>query len=389
MSQKKLINVAEKCVDESLEGVVRTNPGLRLLRGHRVVVRGDIANVRMRGQVALICGGGSGHEPSHAGFVGAGMLSAAVAGMVFASPPASSVLASIRVCGKGNSGGVVVVVKNYTGDRLNFGVAVEKAKAEGIRVEMVVVGEDCALKSVDKTAGRRGLCGCVMVYKMMGAMCEDGSCLNDIVCFAREAVGAIGTIGVSLSACSVPGGQSSFELGEGEMEVGLGIHGETGVKRMSVMTAKETVSVMLNHMTDSSSDTHMNIPKGEDIAVIVNNLGGSSNLEMNIVTKETLDWFNDRGVCVKRVYVGTLMTSLDMRGVSISVLLLNTQRLKLLDTHTDAHHWPNVNTHTSGEVRDESMIYIEEENVKGSNTHTHTHTHTWTNTNKHGDTGMW
>ena len=164
---KKLINDPSNVVDEALEGLVASNPGLKLLKGHRAVIREDVEEVKCAGKVTLISGGGSGHEPSHAGFVGRGMLTAAVAGSVFASPPTRSILAAIRAVGQGNRGGTLLIVKNYTGDRLNFGFAAERAKAEGMKVEMVVVGEDCALTSKDKTAGRRGLCGTVLIHKVI------------------------------------------------------------------------------------------------------------------------------------------------------------------------------------------------------------------------------
>lgn len=164
---KKLINDPQNAVDEALEGIAATNPGLNILKSHGVIVRDDVEELRKAGKVTLISGGGSGHEPSHAGFVGKGMLTAAVAGAVFTSPSTKSILAAIRAVGKGNEGGTLLIVKNYTGDRLNFGFAAERAKAEGVKVEMVVVGEDCALTSKDKTAGRRGLCGTVLIHKVV------------------------------------------------------------------------------------------------------------------------------------------------------------------------------------------------------------------------------
>lgn len=165
-SSKKLINRPENAVDEALEGIVAANPGLSLLKGHRVIIRNDVEDLRKAGKVTLVSGGGSGHEPSHAGFVGKGMLTAAVAGAVFTSPPTKSILAAIRAVATKNKGGALLIVKNYTGDRLNFGFAAERAKAEGLKVEMVVVGEDCALTTKDKSAGRRGLCGTLLIHKV-------------------------------------------------------------------------------------------------------------------------------------------------------------------------------------------------------------------------------
>lgn len=166
-TSKKLINNSLNVVDEALKGFVAANPGLRLLKGHRVVIREDIDELRKAEKVTLVSGGGSGHEPAQAGFEGRGMLSASVSGDVFTSPPTKSILAAIRAVGKHNKGGTLLIVTNYTGDRLNFGFAAERALAEGMKVEMVVVGEDCALTSRDKTAGRRGLCGTVLIHKVI------------------------------------------------------------------------------------------------------------------------------------------------------------------------------------------------------------------------------
>lgn len=163
---KNLVNNLDTAVDEALEGLVAANPGLNLLKGHRVIIRNDVEELRKAGQVTLVSGGGSGHEPAHGGFVGKGMLTAAVAGSIFTSPPTKSILAAVRAVGKNNSGGTLIIVKNYTGDRLNFGFAAEQAKAERLKVGMIVVGEDCALSSKDKSAGRRGLCGTIFIHKV-------------------------------------------------------------------------------------------------------------------------------------------------------------------------------------------------------------------------------
>ncbi|KAJ8308298.1 hypothetical protein KUTeg_013172 [Tegillarca granosa] len=298
---KKLINSVSQCVDDNLEGLVAVNPGLCLLEGHRVVVRTDVADVIKSGKVTIVCGGGSGHEPAHAGYVGPGMLTAAVAGSVFASPPPRSILAAIRAISDGSSvAGVLVIIKNYTGDRVNFGLAVERAKAEGIKVDMVVVGEDCALTSSDKTAGRRGLCGTVIMHKICGALAEEGRSLEEIVEIARKATTRMGTIGLCLAPCSLPGSGPSFQLGIDEMELGL----------------------------------------GDRVACMINNLGGSSVLEMNIIAKEAISLLESRGVIVERAYCGTFVTSLEMAGASITLLHLDDTLRKCLDAETLAVAWP-------------------------------------------------
>ncbi|XP_068682857.1 triokinase/FMN cyclase-like isoform X3 [Montipora foliosa] len=344
-ASKKLINDPRNAVDEALEGIVAANPGLNILRGHRVIIREDLEELRKAGKVTLISGGGSGHEPSHAGFVGKGMLTAAVAGAVFTSPSTKSILAAIRAVGKGNGSGTLLIVKNYTGDRLNFGFAAERAKAEGMKVEMVVVGEDCALSSKDKTAGRRGLCGTVLIHKIAGALAEDGKTLEEITRIAKAAASAMGTIGVSLGPCSIPGSLPSFVLGSDEMELGLGIHGEPGVKRVKIEQADQVVMAMVNHMCDVQGGAayKLSLKPGDNVALVVNNLGGTSLLELNIVTRATINYLTkEKGVKVDRVYCGSFMTSLEMAGVSITLLHLDETRLHCLDQSTTAPAWPCV-----------------------------------------------
>lgn len=345
VSSKKIINKPSEVVDEALEGLVFSNKNIQLLKNHRVVIRSDVQCVRKRGIVALISGGGSGHEPAHGGFVGRGALTAAVAGDVFTSPPTRSILAAIRAVGVGNSAGVLLIVKNYTGDRLNFGMAAERAKQQGIKIDMVIVNEDCALSSVDKTAGRRGLCGTVLIHKIAGAMAEDGKPLEEIVDALRKTVKAMGTMGVSLSPCSIPGFKPSFQLADDEIELGLGIHGEKGVERVKLLTAKQLVQRMVEHMStdDDLKTDKVHLKKGDKIGLMVNNLGGSSYLELYIVAREAVHYLRSvKCVDVERIYVGTFMTSLEMAGVSLTLLHLDNERKKYLDSETTAPGWPSV-----------------------------------------------
>ncbi|XP_062614751.1 triokinase/FMN cyclase-like [Saccostrea cucullata] len=370
MSSKKLINSVERCVDEALEGLVLINPGLQILQGHRVVVRSDVEDVIKAGKVTLLCGGGSGHEPAHAGYIGSGMLSAAVAGAVFTSPPPSSILAALRSITKAGAAGSLIIVKNYTGDRLNFGLAAERAKAEGLKVNMVVVGEDCALTSADKTAGRRGLCGTVFIHKICGALAEEGKSLEEIHQVASNAARNMGTIGVSLTPCSLPGAGPSFELKSDEMELGLGIHGEAGVKRTKLVSAKEVVTMMLDHMTNPKTSTHINLKKGDKVACMINNLGGTSVLEMSIIAREAIQQLESRGVAVERAYCGSLMTSLEMAGVSITLLHLDDTIRHCLDAKTTAPGWPAPMLPVGKATREnpEVMPYNQkDEAVKSSN----------------------
>ncbi|KAI2662864.1 Triokinase/FMN cyclase [Labeo rohita] len=316
--RRKLLNSVEKCVDESLEGLVRSNGGLALLRGHRVVLRSDLESIK--GKVALLSGGGSGHEPAHAGYIGMGMLSGAVAGAVFASPPPGSVLAAILTLWKGGASGVLLIVKNYTGDRLNFGIALEQARSQGVQVDMVIVGDDCAFVQPSK-AGRRGLCGIVFIHKIAGALAEKGCPLDEIVARVNEVTKNIGTLGVSLSPCSVPGCLPSFQLPPGEMELGLDF--------LQVAAADEVVKTIINHMTDSSNKSHLSLKSGDKVVLCVNNLGALSCLEIAVVSKAAVHCLEERGVLVVRVMLGSFMTSLEMAGMSLSLMKVDDEILRL------------------------------------------------------------
>ncbi|XP_061619956.1 triokinase/FMN cyclase isoform X2 [Phyllopteryx taeniolatus] len=339
--QKKLINAAEDCVDEALCGLVRASGGLSLLRGHRVVLRSDLDPVR--GKVALLAGGGSGHEPAHGGYVGAGMLSAAVAGAVFASPPPASILAAILRLHSAGASGVLLVVKNYTGDRLNFGLAAEQARNHGVDVDTVVVADDCAFASPSK-AGKRGLCGTILIHKLAGALAEEGCSLVQIVTRVTEVLQGTGTLGVSLSPCSVPGCRPSFELPPGDMELGLGIHGEPGVKRSKVASADEVVSAMIDHMTNAASQSSLHLRTGDALVVCVNNLGALSRLEMAVVTRAAIVCLENRGMLVARVMAGSFMTSLEMAGMSLTLMRASPEILRLFDAKTSAPAWPNLSS---------------------------------------------
>ncbi|XP_063756899.1 triokinase/FMN cyclase [Eleginops maclovinus] len=339
--KQKLINSADSCVDEALCGLVRASGSLSLLEGHRVVLRSDLHN--LRGKVALLSGGGSGHEPAHGGFLGAGMLTAAVAGGVFASPPPASILAAVLCLHNAGASGVLLIVKNYTGDRLNFGLAAEQARNHGVDVDMVIVAEDCAFNQPRK-AGRRGLCGTIFIHKLAGALAEEGCSLVQIVSKVTEVLKGIGTLGVSLSPCSVPGCLPSFDLPPGDMELGLGIHGEPGIKRSKVASADEVVKTMIDHMTNPDSQSHLPLKSGDSVVVCVNNLGALSCLEMAVVTRATIVCLESRGVLVARVMSGSFMTSLEMAGTSLSLMKVDQETLRLFDAKTSAPAWPNLSS---------------------------------------------
>ena len=328
---KKLINDPRHVVPEMLDGLLRLHPGLSLLDGETVVLRqGD------PGEVAIISGGGAGHEPAHAGYIGPGLLRAAVLGDVFTSPSTDAVLAAIRAVA--GPAGVLLLVKNYTGDRLNFGLAAELARAEGLQVEMVVIGDDVALASGPHTAGRRGLAGTVLVHKVAGAAAAAGLDLAAVAAEAREAAAELGTMGVGLSSCTLPAaGKPSFVLGDSEIELGLGIHGEPGVRRMAMRSAAELVDEMLGRIMGD-----LGLRAGAHVALLVNNLGATPPSEMLVVCREALRQLDARGIVVERCWPGALLTALDMAGCSLSLLRLTPARLERLDAEASAPTWPGA-----------------------------------------------
>ena len=328
MSAKKLINNVDNVVDEALDGLIATNPNVTSIENHRVIVRSDLEN--LQGKVGIIAGGGSGHEPAFASYVGKGCLSSAIAGSVFASPPPTPILASILTLAKYEPSGILVIVYNYTGDRVNFGIALERARSlTQVPCEIFVVADDTALTSADRTAGRRGLCGGKLVLKIAGALSERGKSLDEILDILQSKVSPnLGTIGLSLGPCVVPGRtKPSFELQDDEMELGLGMHGEAGVRRVKLASAKQTVEMMLDHMTNPDSATHLQLNKGDTVAVVLNNLGAISSLEMGILTNEVVTQMKTRQVVIRRFYSGPLFTSLEMPGFSITVLKLASEMI--------------------------------------------------------------
>ncbi|MFP5078361.1 dihydroxyacetone kinase family protein [Rhizobium sp. YIM 134829] len=330
---KKLINDPAHVVREMLEGVVALNPGAVLLANEMVVVRAGLPDVAER-PVAILSGGGSGHEPAHAGYVGAGMLSAAIAGDVFTSPSTDAVLAALRAAA--GPAGALLIVKNYTGDRLNFGLAAELARAEGIPVEIVVVADDVALKDTVPAERRRGIAGTVLVHKLAGAAAARGLPLGEVAELARAGAAAVASMGISLGSCTLPAvGHPGFVLGDTEIEVGLGIHGEQGVRRQAIAPADALVATILETMAADGR-----FARGARVALLVNGLGATPPMELAIVTRAALAWLKAAGVTVERAWSGTFLSALDMPGFSLSVLAVDAARLALLDAPTEALAWP-------------------------------------------------
>ncbi len=330
---KKLINDPSTVVRDMLEGVVALSPAAILLADENVVIRSGLPESGQR-KVAVLSGGGSGHEPAHAGYVGSGMLTAAVAGDIFTSPSTDAVLAGIKAAA--GSAGALVIVKNYTGDRLNFGLAAELARAEGIPVEIVVIADDVALKDTVPADRRRGIAGTVLVHKLAGAAAEQGLPLADVARIARSAADKLSSMGISLGSCTLPSvGKPGFVLGEREIEVGLGIHGEQGVRRMPIASADRLTSLTLE--TIEADDR---IRSGDRVVLLVNGLGSTPPMELSIVARSAIGSLEQKGIAVERAWAGTFLSALDMPGFSLSIMHVDDAALGLIDAPTDASAWP-------------------------------------------------
>jgi dihydroxyacetone kinase len=332
---KKLINAPDDVVREALDGLTLTAAGIARLEGSTTAVRSDVEAVRAAGQVAVLSGGGAGHEPAHAGYIGRGMLTGAVAGAVFTSPSVDAVLDAIRAVA--SPGGVLLIVKNYTGDRLNFGLAAELARAEGVDVATVVVADDVALVA-GAGSGRRGLAGTVLVHKVAGAAAEAGLPLAEVAARARRVADRVGTMGLALSPCTVPAaGRPGFLLDDDEIEWGLGIHGEPGVERATLQPARDVVERLLAAIVSDRG-----IAAGDRVALLVNGLGATPPMELSIVAAAAADDLRRRDITVSRVWAGNFLTALDMSGCSLSLLAVDDELLAALDAPTTAPAWPQT-----------------------------------------------
>ncbi|GAB2476172.1 dihydroxyacetone kinase family protein [Jatrophihabitans fulvus] len=341
-----LVNDLDNVVTEAVDGLVRSSGGaLARLDGYpdvKVVVRADW----QRDKVALVSGGGSGHEPAHAGFVGRGLLTAAVCGEIFASPSVDAVYAAITAVT--GDAGCLVIVKNYTGDRLNFGLAVERARNAGLDVEMVIVSDDIAL---DDAAQPRGLAGTLLVHKIAGAAAERGDDLQAVAAAAREVADGVRTLGVSLSPVAIPGRPVEDRIAEGRAELGLGIHGEPGAETIDVESSRAVVATMAGRLAAA-------VPDGP-VFLLVNNLGGIAALELGVVLRDVLDTpLGERAELVAGP--AALMTSLSAQGLSLSALPLTDAVREGLRAGTAPHAaWPGVRTVGDVEVRPLPDVAIE------------------------------
>lgn len=329
---KHFFNRRETIVTEALDGLLRTigSGDLARLDGYpeiKVVLRADWDKAK----VAVVSGGGAGHEPSHAGFVGKGMLTAAVSGEIFASPSVEAVLAAIRAVT--GPAGCLLIVKNYTGDRLNFGLAAEKARAEGFRVEMAIVADDIALPGINQP---RGVAGTLFVHKIAGHLSETGQDLAAVATAARAAAKDIVSLGMSLSSCSIPGQPHEERFGENDGELGLGIHGEPGVERIAVQSADKLVAIMTERLA-------ARLDPNASHALLINNLGSVPPLEMSLVANAVLA--SPLAKTVKlAIGPGPLMTALNMNGFSLSLIKLDAAREAALLAPVGPHAWMPAKT---------------------------------------------
>jgi dihydroxyacetone kinase-like protein len=323
---KKLINDPYAAVDEALEGFVAAHADIVALSEPRVVVR----RTRVRDKVGFVVGGGSGHEPAFAGYVGAGLADSAACGGVFASPPPDVVLAAIHAANMGR--GVLLGYGNYTGDVMNFGLAAQLAAGEGIEVREVRVADDVASAPRAEAAKRRGIAGDIIVFKCAGAAAERGLPLDEVERIALKANSRTRSIGVALSACEVPGaGRPTFELGDGEMEIGMGVHGEPGIVRGPLRPADEVAQSLVDAILKDLDDRG-----GGEVALLVNGLGATAHLEQYILYRGARRALEAAGLHVARSFVGEFITSLEMAGASVTVTILDDELLGLLDAPASA-----------------------------------------------------
>ena len=309
---KKIINDPSNVVSEMVDGLVRAYPQyLTQIDGTKAVVRTNKDS--MKGKVGLVSGGGSGHEPAHAGYVGQGMLSAAVCGQVFTSPTPDQIYEAIKAVDQGQ--GVFCIVKNYSGDVMNFDMAKDLAEADGIDVKSVVVDDDIAVKDSLYTQGRRGVAGTVFVHKILGAAADQGATLDEIETLANEVVKNIKTIGVALSAATNPEvGKPGFELKPDEIEYGVGIHSEPGYRREKIKPSKELVDELVGKLNDE-----MHLDKNKKYAVLVNGMGATPLMEQYVFSHDLLNKLDEFGIKPDFMRVGNYLTSIDMAGLSLTI----------------------------------------------------------------------
>ena len=323
---KKIFNDKDKIISQMLNGLQKANEDkVKINEELKMVYRKDLP---IKGKVGLISGGGSGHEPAHAGYVGDGMLDCAICGEIFTSPTPDQVLEAIKLADSGE--GVFMVIKNYTGDVMNFEMAKDMAEMEGINVDYIIVNDDVAVEDSTYTTGRRGIAGTIFVHKVLGAMARSGKNLNEMKAMAEKIVKNIKSMGMATKACINPiSGKESFDLSEEDMEIGVGIHGEPGVKQEKIKTADEISKELLDHILDDFENLD------GDFVLMVNGKGQTTEMELFIVNNFSSDYLKERNINIKKTFLGNFMTSMDMAGFSLTLFKVDDEILKLLEENVD------------------------------------------------------
>lgn len=323
---KKIINDPDMIIKEMLNGLYKANQDkVKLNEDLKIIYRKDLP---IKGKVGLISGGGSGHEPAHAGYVGDGMLDCAICGEIFTSPTPDQVLEAIKLADSGQ--GVFMVIKNYTGDVMNFDMAKEMAEMDGIKVDYIIVNDDVAVEDSTYTSGRRGIAGTIFVHKVLGAMARDGKSLQEIKAMAEKIVKNIKSMGMATKACINPiSGKESFDLSEGDMEIGVGIHGEPGVKQEKIKSANEISKELVDHILEDFDNLD------GDFALMVNGMGQTTEMELFVVNNYVNDYLKEKNISIKKTFVGNYMTSMDMAGFSLTLFKVDDEVLKYLEEKVD------------------------------------------------------
>ena len=323
---KKIINSPDNVVVELCRGIVLAHPELDFIEKYKVIKKKEVNTDK----VSLISGGGSGHEPAHAGFVGKGMLDAAVCGDVFASP--STIQVYNAILATQSKKGTLLIIKNYSGDCMNFDAAADMAQDDDITVEKVYVNDDVAVKDSLYTVGRRGVAGTVLVHKIAGAAAEMGKSLEEVKAVAEKVIANVRSIGFALTSCTVPAkGTPTFTLGEDEIEFGVGIHGEPGIAREKLTSADELAEKMVDKIV-----VDLPYKEGDEVALLVNGLGGTPLQELYLLNNSVSGAISKRGIKIYKTLVGNYMTSIDMAGASVTLLKLDDELKALLDSPSDA-----------------------------------------------------
>jgi len=328
---KKFINDPTRVVEEMVEGYAAAHSAkVRLLSEARVIARADAP---VKGKVGVVTGGGSGHKPAFIGYVGKGMVDAVAAGEIFTSPPALAFYHAFKAAEGGK--GVACLFGNYAGDVMNVDMAVEMAEAEGITVKQVIANDDVPSAPKGSEENRRGVAGEILMWKIGGAMAEMGGSLDEVIAAAQKAINNTRSIGVGLSPCIIPAvGKPNFSLGENEMEVGIGHHGEPGIKKMEIRSADEVASMMMDVIIPD-----LPFAGGDEVCVLMSGLGSTPLMEMYIIYRRIDRILKDKKIRAYRTYIGNFFTSLEMAGVTLTIMKLDDQLKKLLDEPADAVHF--------------------------------------------------